>query len=397
MDAELSAAVHRPYLKAETSLSAQVDITPQSGTSIGETHFAICIDTSRSMSGDKLARAKAALTDWVFALIEDSEYVSIVAFDSAPTVVLEHTRWGDVDRAAVEDTVNSLSAGGKTDLFGALETASELLETTANTKSVARRILVLSDGKQNEPPKSEGAFADLATRIDDTGTRIRAGGLGTDYDEAAIRTLGTSARGRWLHLEAPQEIREFFGSAIEEAQTVIGTDVALELDLHPDVTITDAYRAAPQVQPVDVNTDDGLATIRLPDLTERTQQHVALELRAPDCDPGTVTLADVQLCCGEQTVKSTPITVTYTNDNEKLRQVNESVDLHLQKTRIRSELGSGDVEAAETILEETKLVHSESAVGDLEQAVTKVEEDGSRATRNRSTIVEAGSDKIDSH
>lgn len=393
MEPEISAHVHRPYLKSETRLSVQVDVEPGTVAAPARNEFVICLDTSISMDNEgKLEKAKAALTDWVFALVDDADAISVVAFDSEPSVVFELTEWADLDRDEAEDEIESLAAGGQTDMYGALETAADILAGQDEVGPTAKRILLLSDGKQNAPEKSNAAFERLASRIDDRGIRIRAGGIGTDYDEAVIKALGTAARGKWIHVQEPREIRDFFGTAVEEAQTVIGADAELRFEFHPGVEVNEAFRAYPQVHQANVEWDDSTASVRLPDLRERADQQVAMELQAPDATRGPVTLAEVKLCVRGETWARTRLDVTYTDDTEKLKQVNENVDLHLQKTRIRSELGDGNVEAAQTVLEETQLVHDETDVGDVEQAVTRVEEHGDAAARNQTTLV---SDRLD--
>lgn len=388
MEPEISAHVHRPYLNSETRLSVQVDIEPGTAASAARDEFVVCIDTSISMdSEDKLQKAKAALTDWVFALVDDADAISVVAFDSEPAVVFELTEWADLDREDAEEAIEALSAGGQTDMYGALETAADMLRGQDGDGPVAKRILLLSDGKQNAPEKGDAAFERLASRIDDCGIRVRAGGIGTDYDEAVIKALGTTARGKWIHVQNPREIRDFFGTAVEEAQTVIGTDAELRFDFHPEVEVNEAFRAYPQVHQADVERDGAVASVQLPDLRERAGQQVAMELQVPDAALGTVTLADVELRVRGETWAESPLEATYTDDTARLGQVNEAVDLHLQKTRIRSALGDGNVDTAQTVLEETKLVHGETNVGDVEQAVTRVEEHDDAAARNRTTLV----------
>jgi len=391
MQPEIETHVHRPYIQSGGTLSTQIDIDPGSADETASSHIAICIDTSRSMNKeDKLEKAKDALTTWVFGLLEDADRISVVTFDSEAEVVMNSTRWGDVDRSAATEQIESLEANGSTDMFGALELAADELTNARSTGMTAERVLLLSDGEQNSPERSVDEFEQLAERIDDRGIRIRAGGIGSEYNVETIKALGTTGRGKWLHVQNPREIREFFGTAVEDAQTVIGTDAEVRFDFRDGVEVTKLFRAKPQVQPVEMECERGTGVVKLPDLVDREGQKLAMELHVPDEAGGTVSLANVELRSRGKTRATATLEVTYTDDEEALAERNEHVDLHLQRTRIRSKLGDGDLEAAKTILGETKLEHEETVVRGIEDEVTRVEEDGDRSSRNSTTLVDEG-------
>jgi Ca-activated chloride channel family protein len=370
-------------------LSTQIDIDPGSASETASSHVAICLDTSGSMeTEDKLANAKDALTTWVFGLLDETDHVSVVAFDSAAEVVMESTRWGDVDRSSAEARIKSLEANGKTDMYGALELAADELANARDAGMAAKRILLLSDGKQNKPKRSVDEFERLAERIDDSGVRIRAGGIGSEYRVETIKALGTTGRGKWIHVQKPRDIREFFGTAVEDAQTVIGTDAEVRFDFRDGIEVSKLFRAKPQVQPVELEWVGGTGVVTLPDLVERESQKLAMELHVPNEPNGPVTLADVELRSRGKTRATATLDVTYTDDEEALAERNDHVDLHLQQTRIRSKLGDGNIEAAKTILGETKLEHEPTAVRGIEKEVTRVEEEGGRESRNTTTLVD---------
>lgn len=389
MQPEIETHVHRPYVQSEGTLPTQVEIDPGSASETVSSHIAICLDTSGSMDKEnKLENATDALTTWVFGLLDAPDRVSVVTFDSEAEVVMESTRWADVDRSAAETRINSLEANGKTDMFGALELAADELTNAPEAETAAKRILLLSDGKQNKPSRSADEFERLAERIDDDGVRIRAGGIGSEYNVETIKTLGTTGRGKWIHVQKPREIREFFGTAVEDAQTVIGTDAEIRFDLRSGIEVSRLFRAKPQVQPVEMEWEGDTGVVKLPDLVNRENQKLAMELHVPDESNGSVTLADVELRSRGKARATATLDVTYTDDEDALAERNDHVDLHLQRTRVRSKLGEGDLEAAETILEKTKIEHEPTAVRGVEDEVTRVKEDGDRQSRNEPTIVD---------
>ena len=218
-------AVNRPYVPpAGTTVFTTVDIHPGERTGPVERHLVLCVDTSGSMTGEKIMRTREGI-EWVFGLLEPDDCVAVVGFDAEPELLLEPAQWGNVDAETVEECVRSIKPGGGTNTFEALGHAQEALaamDQAGGDDQPVRQILLVSDGKDERHDLA--AFEELAAGIDDAGIRIYAGGIGDSYDEDTIRTLGRGARGEWAHLEEPGDIEAFFGDAVERAGTVVAPD-----------------------------------------------------------------------------------------------------------------------------------------------------------------------------
>ncbi|WP_415382823.1 vWA domain-containing protein [Halosimplex sp. TS25] len=383
--------VNRPYVPADgTTLTATVDVEPgaQTGSGVSERHIVLCLDTSGSMDGAKLDQAREGAS-WVFGLLEPDDYVGIVAFDSDASVVMRPTQWRETSREAAMSHVDDLGAGGGTDMYDGLDTARTALDSLGyrpETDDAVRRVLLLSDGKDNSHEPAD--FRDLARDIDGSGIRILSAGIGTDYDEETIRTLGTTARGEWTHLESPGDIESFFGAAVEQAQSVVATDASLELDAAPGVEVSEVYRALPQAQEVDVDWRGNAARVPLPDLAERENQRVVLKVHAPPRDKlGEAPLVDVTLTASGREA-SDRIAAAYTDDNAKLAEHNESVSLDHRQTVVRTELGKGNVAEAETQVEKMTRIHGEdTAVVEEAKRQTRLVSEGGREERNDATRI----------
>ena len=385
MTAKVVTDVNRPFIPATgAKLTAEIEVEPGRQEQQPTRQIALCIDASGSMAGDNIERARSG-AEWVFGLLDDDDYVSIIAFDSDVDVVLEATRWGDISREAALDHVADIAAGGGTDMYQGLAAAADSLQRLPTDENTARRILLLSDGKDNthDPPE----FETLAREIDSIGIRIKSAGIGDDYREETIRTLGTAARGEWTHLQAAGDIEDFFGDAVEEAGTVVAPDAQLELDAADGVEVSEVYRALPQTQEVSPEWEANTAVIKLPDLLDRETQRVVLKIHAPERDIGQqVDLADVTLTANGETATGS-ITVGYTDDEDKLAEHNEDVDVDHRQTVIQTELGKGNVAEAQTQIERMTQVHGadteavESATRQTELVMEGGREEQSRATK----------------
>jgi len=384
--ASIDTSVNRPNVPEDgTTVTAEIDVAPGEQQRDVRRHIALCIDTSGSMEGDNIKRARDGAA-WVFGLLGDDDYVSIVAFDTKAEVILPATRWSDLDRQTAMDHVEELTAGGGTDMYNGLKAAKETLSSSATGSNTVNRLLLLSDGKDNERTPDE--FEELAEEIDDAGVRIQSAGIGTDYNEDTIRTLGTIGRGTWTHLDAPGDIEDFFGEAVEQAGSVVAPDAHLDLDVAPGVEVSEVYRALPQAQEVTPEWEANATRIKLPDLIERENQRVVLKIHAPPREAGTEeVLADVTLSArGDSATEQ--ISVEYTDEQEKLAEHNESVDIDHKQTVIRTELGKGNVEAAETKVEQMTVVHGEDAEA-VEEAErqTQIVKEGGRAEQSQATQI----------
>jgi len=392
MTAEMATDVNRPNVPTSgTTIAAEVDVEPGEQQGPVQRHIALCIDTSGSMGGSKIERARDGAS-WVFGLLEDDDYVSIVAFDSEAELVMRPTRWGDVSREEAMGYVEELTAGGGTNMFDGLRTAQNSLEALdmrddATEGTAVRRILLLSDGKDKHNDPAD--FERLAGEIDESGIRVESAGIGEDYNEETIRTLGTTARGEWTHLEAPGDIEDFFGEAVEQAKDVVAPDAQLELDVHQGVEVSEVYRALPQAQDVSLDWEDNTAIVKLPDLTEREHQRVVMKIHVPERrnEGGSVELVDVTLTARGGEASDT-ISVEYTEDNAELAEHNEEVQMDHQQTVIQTELGKGNVDEAETQVERMTKIHGEETelVQEVERQTELVKE-GGRAERNQATKI----------
>ncbi|MDS0259314.1 VWA domain-containing protein [Haloarcula sp. S1CR25-12] len=385
MTANVVTDVNRPYVPAGgAKLTAEIEVEPGQLDRQPTRHIALCIDSSGSMAGDEMDRARSG-AEWVFGLLNDDDYVSIVAFDTEVDVVLPATRWGDISRDDAVDHVHEIRAGGGTDMYRGLSAAADTLRELSDDDNTARRVLLLSDGKDNthDPPE----FETLAREIDSAGIRIKSAGIGEDYRSETIRKLGSVARGDWTHLQASGDIEQFFGDAVEEAGSVVAPDAELELDVADGVEVSEVYRALPQTQEVAPEWHSNTAVIKLPDLLDRETQRVVLKIHAPARPLGDHRLADVTLTAGGETA-STSLTVAYTDDEEKLQQHNEEIDIDHKQTVIQTELGKGNVAEAQTQIEQMTRIHGADteAVQSAERQ-TQIVMEGGREEQSRATKI----------
>jgi Ca-activated chloride channel family protein len=394
-EANLTTKLNRPYLPPignDTEITGRITIEPGMQTTTAERQIAIVVDTSGSMSGDRMKTARDGAKR-ALGYLEDNDILTIIGFNSQASVVLEATRYGDITRDQIMSAIDDLTAGGGTDIHGGLKLATDELRNISSSNNTARRILLLSDGKDNVREAED--FERQARDIDEHGIRIRAGGIGDGYDEETIRTLGITARGQWSHIEEPTEIEEFFGQAVEEASTVVGANAELRMDIAEGVEFSKVYRSLPQIQEIEAEySASNVAVVKLPDLLERDTQKVLMKIRVPgQTTEEKVTLADITLNAGSKTATG-KLEVEFTDDGDLLSTDNKEVSIELDETRVGLELGRGNVEKAETRVEKMENKHGDSVDSDkLNDSVTVVKE-GGRAEQENATKIKFDDDPV---
>jgi Ca-activated chloride channel family protein len=348
---ELSVQLDRGAVPADGgTVRAAVRIQPGMTDENARRHVAMCIDTSGSMSGEKIEQVREGVR-WTFGYLSDSDYLSIVTFDDEVEVMLPATRWRDMTLEEADAIVEEMRPGGGTDILGGLEAAYGTLEDLSAGPDVGRRILLLSDGRdETETP----TFAEFARRVRrDDGIAVPAAGIGEFYDEATIRTVGTASDGEWVHLSRAGDIENFFGRKVETLGTVVAPSPNLEVGLPAGASVGEVLLRQPQVRAANVERVDDGVRVFLPDLLEFETQEVVFTVKAPPCEGGrSFRFADVTLNTpGETTTAAVDIEcVTDTGPGGPKEVETPEVTVKHVETKVRRAASEGDLERAETML-----------------------------------------------
>lgn len=350
MTTSMNVEVDRPYVPPEerSTVFAEIDIDPGSQPGTATRQIVICIDKSGSMdsifnTGEaKIEQAREGAKN-VLGLLNDNDHLGIVSFNSRTSVTQDIRRFGDLGESEVRTRIDGIDANGGTDIYEALERSQDMLEGLAGGQNTTKRILLLSDGEDND--KEAPDFEPLATEIGNNGISIVSAGLGAAYDQPTIKTLGESSQGSWDHLDDAQGILQFFGSAIEDAGKTVISNPQVRIDAVSGVEVLGAFRRRPQVQEVNLTEASGTYGVGLPDLLKRQQQQVMFELEVPGRPEGEVKLGDVHLDAGQESL-SERIMLEYTPDTDRQQQRNLDIWARYHDADARTKLASADTQAA---------------------------------------------------
>lgn len=191
------------------------------------------LDTSGSMEGEKIDQAKAALT-FVLDHLNEADRFAIVVFNSAVTTYAESLRPAS-ERAAARAYVQGLSAGGSTDIDGALQRALQLVDEGSGRPQV---ILFLTDGL---PTVGEQDPARILANV-----RARAGksirlfpfGVGYDVNSVLLDSLSQENHGASAYVLPGENLEERVSAFYNKIDSPVLAGLSLDLG---DITILDTY------------------------------------------------------------------------------------------------------------------------------------------------------------
>jgi Ca-activated chloride channel homolog len=159
------------------------------------TNVFLVADTSGSMEGSKIDRAREALSAFVNAIRGERDRVGLVDFGSGIKGYLPLAVMSDANRGQMLDTVNSLEASGGTALIDATYAAVAELMAENDTQAI-NAVVVMTDGQENESERGLNELYDLLAASDNPPI-IFTIGFGDDADENVLGAMADIGGGQF--------------------------------------------------------------------------------------------------------------------------------------------------------------------------------------------------------
>ena len=159
----------------------------------------LVIDKSGSMGGIKIELAKVAARSTV-ELLGRRDKIAVIAFDGSPFWIVE--MHGASDKLYISDQIGSITAGGGTNLYPALQQAYfALTQTTAKLKHV----IALSDGHSQL-----GDWYGIASSMRAEQITMSTVGIGSGADMNLLGNLANWGGGRDYFTQDPYNVPQIF-------------------------------------------------------------------------------------------------------------------------------------------------------------------------------------------
>ena len=208
------------------ALLATPDTRADHATKIPKTMLFLC-DRSGSMAGPKIAQVKSALK-YLLRQLDPADTFNIIAYDSEVEAFrTELQRANAVDIEAAIAWVDGISAGGGTNIDGALHTGLRMLTDSSRPNYV----LFLTDGEPTVGERSETQIAANAARENKVNARLFAFGVGFDVNARLLDRLARELRGTSTYVRPNENIEAPVSAFYSKIAAPMMTGVAVDIQL----------------------------------------------------------------------------------------------------------------------------------------------------------------------
>jgi Ca-activated chloride channel family protein len=314
----------------------RVRLKPQPGTvtTVGlPLRVALALDTSSSMAGEKLERAREACRA-VLAQLRPEDRLSLATFAGGVEPLLTNMPGGQVALSAAETALARLQAFGVTRTDLALDWLVNALPAEAGVHRIA---LLITDGHATDLRGT--ALTDVApliaqaTRQGGAGISLCTVGLGdaANFNTAFLVDLSDRGRGAFLYADTPAALEPQLRARLSVSQAV-GVEAARLMlrPLLPGLTVSACCRFRPELLPLDVPPPAVEMSLPLGALLVDRPTDVLIALQCPAMPNGTPLglhdALEVRLEAPGQSTPSETAALLFTNSYAEAQQVNTDVD-----------------------------------------------------------------------
>ena len=347
---EVAVKLDRTTALAGGTLRAELTLlTPDAGSDaqVMPSDVVLVLDTSGSMTGEKLADAKRAAHSLLHQLGPDDR-AAIVGFDGVPKLAWSlQPVTGDAHHA-----VDGLYGGGSTNMSGGLRMGLEAMGGAISGRS--RRVVLLSDGR----PDSPRGLEDLAGRFARSESPLTTVGIGADYDPQLLQTLADTGTGNFYWAGPNMALDQVFADEFRAARSRFASDTRIRTGLSAGVSMVgvSGYSIV------------GGEVVHLGDLFAGQRRTLFVDVQVPDAtgavDLGALELSwtglDGQLhgatvALGTVEVSAKPALVAASLDAEVWEKSVVQEEYNAVRQKVSGWLASGQREQAQTALEDYRL------------------------------------------
>lgn len=195
----------------------------------------IVVDTSYSMKGEGIQRAKAALNTIVDALVPGDQ-ISLLTWKATGNILIDnHVITTDSNtKESLYNTILSIQADGGTDPGLVLKQAYEIAKANVSN-SKRSRVVFISDGQTSPVYEQEQRelIQQAASDADKEGIYLVgvATGPAQGHGDAFLNALTESGKGAYIYVDSEQEAKRMFSERYSEIMMIAARNVMVRVKL----------------------------------------------------------------------------------------------------------------------------------------------------------------------
>ena len=368
--------------------------------------MAIALDTSESMTGEKLQQAKAACRA-VISQLRDIDQLSLAGYSTKVIPLLQALTGGDEAVTSAEKAITELQAGGVTRMDLGLNWIQKSLPPEESTALVG---ILITDGhatnKGGVPLDDVTPLIEKAKEMRNCGITLCSLGLGdtengANFNTSFLNNLSNQGGGAFIYADTPNKLSQLLQKQLTAYQAIVAVDAKLRLTLlATGVKPTGYCRLSSEYLPLEETNKNelNLGIIRSDPPTD-----ILIRLDIPPLtlgfreSLGSRDMISVELitACGQETPISQTAAITYTNSFREAQIVNTEVDrdrlywdINLYVKEV-NDIGDDDPNRTAELLTNIQLTATQAGATDIANQAAQMSEDLRNSGKlNRETATE---------
>jgi Ca-activated chloride channel family protein len=347
-----------PVMTVEQLVYCLIELRPAefAGGPAVPLNLCLVLDRSGSMSGSKIENLRDS-TNLVLDMLQPQDFISVISFNNRVDVAFPSQPAGtDAQRSVLKAQVAQLRADGGTNMAPAMEAGLIELRKQMGAGNFVNRLVLLTDGI-TEKEKRCLEQAEQAARM---GVPITALGIGKDWNDKLMQSIGERSGGDSDYIASAEKIRSHFNRTVQQMQSVVLQRAVLNVRPALGIDVRSMFRVHPLIARLDParNASDRSANTPIGEIERGHGQTLLVEFVVPSRPPGAYRIAQIDV---EYDVPSGPtaqrttldILLSYSHDPAAISQpdprvmnIVEKVSAFKLQTRALEDLDAGNVPAA---------------------------------------------------
>jgi Ca-activated chloride channel family protein len=270
---KLDTALSTPVLLAKKKQNVYLKVSLTGLPLKGEPapiNLALVIDTSGSMQGEKIDKAKESISQ-IIKRLRSQDIISIITFNDQAKILLSATKASDQDM--IIQKINNLKAGGSTALYDGVKQGAKEIRKFFNRRRV-NRIILLSDGHANVGLKEPKEIGELGALLKNENISVTTFGFGEDYNEDLLVELADKSDGNHWYINYISNLINILEIEFNNMFSVTSQEV--------DTSITFGHGIRPlRVLNRDAKIRRQQVFVKLNQLYSKQEKYILLELEVP--------------------------------------------------------------------------------------------------------------------
>lgn len=364
-------------------------------------NFALVLDRSGSMAGEKLRVMKNAVKNIIDQLNPD-DLISIVTFETKTQVLVDSQP--ATHKEEIKEQVDKIRDGGGTNMAKAIQEGLRLVSKQHSAERVSRLVL-LTDGEATD---NEDDSRNLASLAGSQGIQLVGLGFGQDWNEDFLFDLADRSvlaapgarQGRADYIPNPQDANKIFQDVYQSMQ-VVAKNASITIRMVQGLEARRVWQVTPLIKDVGKSVVQGRAILIPVGELEKGGAAYLVEVMLPPRPPGTVRIAQTDVTYDipgeEQKRAAVDLIIQYSTEpaiqnqlNGRVMNVIEKVQAFKLQTQALEEVDTGNVQAATQKLRQAVTIllsqGETSLASQMQEEAERLESSGEMSSEGKKTI-----------